>query len=248
LNTTFGTQVFFIDYGSIPQTDAAGNEEGQFRPKDLVIQVSAAKTYLQKWQYGINIKLIQSNYGAYRSSAIAADAGIFFNDSTAHFSAGLVAKNMGAQLATYSGTAEDLPFDLQIGFTKKLADAPFAFSVTAQQAHQFNTAYNDTVFNNEGGFGNSASFGNKLFNHFVLATHIYIGANLQATIGYNRLRRNELNLGSSGNGLNGFSAGFKAQFNKLHFQYARAYFGRGHTYNQFGLHMQLNQLSGVGKL
>ena len=139
-NTSFGTQVFFIDYGSISQTDAAGAEEGTFRPKDLVVQVSAAKTYLQKWQYGINLKFIQSAYGVYRSSGIAADVGIFFNDSAAHFSAGLVAKNMGAQLTTYNGTREDLPFDLQIGFTKKLADAPFAFSLTAQQLHQFNTS------------------------------------------------------------------------------------------------------------
>lgn len=247
-NTTIGAQIFFIDYGSIPQTDPAGTEVGTFRPKDLVVQVSAAKTYLQKWQYGVNLKFIQSNYGAYRSSGIAADAGLFYNDSAALFSAGLVAKNMGTQLTTYSGSAEDLPFDLQAGFTKKLRDAPFAFSVTAQQLHQFNTVYNDSVFNAEAGYDNTASFGNKLFNHFVFATHIYIGANLQATIGYNRLRRNELNLGSSGNGLNGFSAGFSARFNKLHFQYARAYFGRGHAYNQFGIHLQLDQLTAVGKL
>jgi hypothetical protein len=248
LNTTLGGQIFFIDHGSIPQTNTGGNEEGTFRPRDLVLQLSAAKKYIEKWQYGMNLKLIHSNYGQYRSTGVAADFGLLFSDSVKNFSAGLVAKNMGVQLSAYYGQKEDLPFDLQVGITKKLAKAPFGFSLTAQQLHQFNTIYNDTVFNSENDFNADVSFGNKLFNHFVIATHIYIGNNLEASIGYNRLRRNELNLGNSGNGLNGFSVGLKAKFNKLQFQYARAYFGRGAAYNQFGLGINLNQLPGIGKL
>jgi hypothetical protein len=247
-NTTFGSQVFFIDYGSIPQTNSGGEEEGKFRPKDFVFQLSASRNYLEKWRYGMNLKFIHSDYGQYRSTGIAADMGIHFIDSARNFSAGLLAKNMGAQLATYNGQNEDLPFDLQVGITQKLSKAPFGFSITAQHLQQFNTVYNDTIFNNENDFASDASFGNKLFNHFIIATHIYIGKNLEANIGYNRLRRNELNLGNAGNGLNGFSAGLKASFNKLHIQYARAYFGRGVAYNQFGINLQLNEISGIGKL
>jgi hypothetical protein len=187
INTTFSGSVFFIDYGNIPQTDVAGNAEGKLHPTDFVVQISAAKKYLEKWQYGLSVKFIHSNYGQYTSTGLAFDAGIFFNDTANFFSAGLVAKNMGMQLSTYGDTKEDLPFDLQAGITKRLTKAPLGFSINLQQIHQFNILYNDTTFNNENGFASTTSFLNKLFNHFVFATHIYFGKNLEVNIGYNRL-------------------------------------------------------------
>ena len=245
-NTTFGGSVFFIDYGNTPQTDAAGNVEGQFRPKEYYIQLSASKKYLSKWSYGVNAKFIHSGLGAYTSSGIAFDIGILYADTANLLSVGMLAKNMGAQFSAYYEQKEDLPFDLQIGITKKLAKAPLGFSLTAQGVHQFDLIYKDTAFNNENRFTTSSSFGNKLVSHFVLATHIYLGNNLQVDLGYNQLRRLELNIGNSGNGLNGFSGGFRAQFKKLHIQYARAYFQRASAYNQLGVNLMLNQLFGIG--
>ncbi|MGZ3953889.1 MAG: hypothetical protein ACXVLT_04735, partial [Flavisolibacter sp.] len=37
-NTIFGGHLYFVDYGSIPQTDAAGNVNGNFHPVDYVVQ------------------------------------------------------------------------------------------------------------------------------------------------------------------------------------------------------------------
>ncbi|MCW3072949.1 MAG: hypothetical protein JWP69_18 [Flaviaesturariibacter sp.] len=239
--TTFGGAISYLDYGNINQTDASGMEQGSFRPKDFVLQVSAAKTYLEKWHYGLSGKLIHSSYEQFRSTGLAFDFGLLYNDTANLFSAGIVAKNMGAQLSTYNGEREELPFDLQIGITKRLAKAPFGFSLTLQQAHRFDTDYNDTTFNNENNFTKKPSFSTRLFNHFILATHIFFGRNLEATLGYNVLRRSELNLGTSGNGLNGFSAGFKAKFSRLEVQYARAYFGRSGAYNQFGIGVNLTK-------
>ncbi|MFL5808788.1 MAG: hypothetical protein ACJ749_04655, partial [Flavisolibacter sp.] len=156
----------------------------------------------------------------------------------------LLAKNMGGQLKTYAGEFEDLPFDFQLGITKRLAGAPLGFSFTAQQLHHFNISYNDTAFNNENGIVSENKFFNKLMNHFVIATHIYLGNNLEATIGYNHLRRSELNIASAANGLNGFSMGLRVKFSKLQVMYARSNYQRNIAYNQFGLTVQLNQLFG----
>lgn len=248
LKTTLGGSVFYIDYGSIPQTDAAGNTEGTFRPKDYVVQLSAGRQYGEKWHYGLTGKFIRSDYGQYRSSGLAFDVGVLYADTARLLSFGLLAKNMGSQLSTYSGQREDLPFDLQIGVTKKLSKAPLGFSITAHQIHQFNLVYEDTTFNTENNFSSNTSTFNKVFNHFVFATHIYLGSNLQLALAYNRLRREELNLGSAGNGLNGFSGGINARFRKMHFQYTRAYFQRSFAYNQLGINLLLNQLVGEGKL
>jgi hypothetical protein len=202
LNTNFLWGLNYFSYGNISQTDASGNVLGKFRPTDWVMQVSASRSYMEKWNYGGTLKFISSNYGQYRSNGLAIDAGVLFHDSVKLFSASLVVKNMGFQLKTYDGSSrDDLPFDLQIGFTKRLKSAPFSFSITAQRVHQFDIRYNDTTFNNENGFTNGSlkkvSF-DKVLNHFVIATTIYLGERVEAMIGYNFLRRYELNIGNSG--------------------------------------------------
>ena len=247
LNTTFGGHIYFVDYGSIPQTDASGNVSGSFHPIDYVVQLSAARRYLEKWNYGASLKFINSNYQLYRSSAVALDVGVLYSDSSNQLFASVLVKNMGVQLKTYAGESEDLPFDLQIGITKRLAKAPLGFSVTAQHLHQFNILYNDADFNANNDFTSNNNFFNKLFNHLVVASHIYLGNNLEATLGYNHLRRQELNIGSSGNGLNGFSMGVRIKFSKIQVLYARSNYQRNVSYNQLGLALQMDQFFSTGK-
>ncbi len=250
LNTNFAWGLNYFGYGNISETDASGNILGKFRPTDWVMQVSASRSYLDKWNYGATLKFISSNYGSYRSNGVALDAGVFYQDTTKLFSASMLAKNMGFQLKKYNGTeADDLPFDLQVGFTKRLRSAPFSFSVTAQRLHQFDIRYNDTIFNNENGYPNGStkkiSF-NKLLDHFVLASTIYLGDRVEAILGYNFLRRHDLGIGNGGNGLTGFSLGAGVMLGKLQIRYARAYYQNSSAYNQFGLNMTLNEYFGLG--
>lgn len=251
LNTNFMWGLHYLNYGNAQQTDPAGNLLGSFRPTDWVMQVSASRSYMEKWNYGATIKFISSNYGQYRSNGLAMDVGLLYSDTAKLFSASLVAKNMGTQLRKYDGTdPDDLPFDLQIGLTKRLENAPFSFSVTAQRLHQFDISYNDTSFNNENGFPNGSnnkfSF-DKLFRHFVFATTIHLGEKVEVQLGYNHLRRKELSIGDAGNGLNGFSMGFGVLLNKLNIRFARTNYQNNTAFNQLGLNMKLNEYFGLGK-
>lgn len=251
LNTNLAWGIHYFDYGNVTATDASGNILGKFKPTDWDVQFSASRHYLEKWNYGASLKFISSNYGQYRSNGIAMDAGVNYYDSAKLFSASVLVKNAGFQLRKYAGTeADELPFDLQAGFTIRLRNAPFSFSLTSQHTHRFDIRYNDTLFNNSNGFSNSSSkkfsFG-KLVDHLVLATTIYFGDRFDAQFGYNFLRRRELNIGNSGNGLNGFSLGAGVKLGKLWFHYSRAYYQAGTAFNQFGLNMQLNQYFGLGK-
>jgi hypothetical protein len=231
LNTSFAWGVHYFDYGNTNETDAAGNILGKFHPTDWVMQVSASRKYLQKWNYGGTLKFISSNYGQYRSNGLAMDAGLHYYDSVKLFSAGALIKNLGFQLKRYEGSnEEDLPFDLQFGITQRLRNAPFSFSLTAQHAQQFNIHYADSVFNNAKG---------KLIDHLVLATSIYLGDKVEVQAGYNFLRRRELNIGNAGNGLNGFSLGAGFLLGKLQVRYARAYYQSNSAYNQFGIAFKL---------
>lgn len=251
LKTNFLWGLNYFSYGNATETDASGNVLGKFRPTDWVMQVSASRQYLEKWNYGASLKFISSNYGQYNSNGVTMDVGVLFKDSAKLFTAAVLVKNLGFQLKKYEGTdPDDLPFDLQAGFTKRLAKAPFGFSLTAQRVHHFDIIYNDTVFNNENGFRSSSakkfSF-DKLINHLVIGATVYAGDRVEITAGYNFLRRKELSIGNAANGLNGFSMGAGVFLGKLNVRYARAYYQGNSAYNQFGLSLKLNEYFGLGR-
>ena len=251
LKTNFAWGLTYFNYGKIPETDLSGNILGLMKPNDWVMQLSASRSYLQKWNYGASVKFISSNYGIYRSNGMAIDMGVLYSDTANLFSASFVAKNMGYQLKKYAGTeTEELPFDLQAGITKKLKNAPLSFSFTAHHLHQFDTRYNDTVFNNENGFDlnkNGKFTLDKIFRHFVFAAQIFPVQQIEVTIGYNHLRRQELNISNTTNGLNGFSMGVGLVVKKLQVRYARTHYQNNTGYNQLGLNLQLNEHFGLGK-
>jgi hypothetical protein len=238
--TSFGVGVNYFNYGTTDQTDAAGNLMGSFRPYDYVVQVSASRKYLERWYYGASLKYIQSAYGIYRSNALALDAGVNYFDTTSMLQVSFLARNMGSQIRTYGGDAEDMPFDLQLGITKRLIGTPFQFSLTAQRLHQFDLVYNDTAFNNSEQVGDSNdNFFTNLFRRFVFATQVYAGDRLEFTVGYNVLRRAELSLNNATNGLTGVSFGAGVNLKKMQIRYARSQYQSSTGFNQFGLNVQL---------
>ncbi len=69
---------------------------------------------------------------------------------------------------------------------------------------------------------------------------------MEITGAYNHLRRSELNISNSTNGLNGFSLGMGVLFKKIQLRYARAYYQNNTAYNQFGINLVLNEYFGLG--
>nr|MBP7558015.1 hypothetical protein [Chitinophagaceae bacterium] len=169
------------------------------------------------------------------------DVGVQYLDTAAGLSASLLARNMGTQLKQYvPGQPEDIPFDLQIGISKRLREAPFSFSLTAHHLHQFDIGYREQATR-------SRFSADQLLPHFVLATTAYLGDKVELTAGYNYLRRRELRIGEGGNGLTGFSLGAVLLLRKLQIQYARSQYLNNKSYNQFGINLALDQLTGLGR-
>lgn len=231
--------ITYFNYGAVSETDAAGNIFGKFKPTDWVVQVLASKPYLEKWNFGATLKFISSNYSQYKSNGIATDIGVFYKDTAHLLSASVLVKNLGIQLKKYAGSqGDELPFDLQAGITKRLTNAPFSFSATVQKMHRLDIRYDDLEYNEQNGYAtgstNKFSLG-KIVDHFILATTIFITDRIDAQVGYNFLRRRELNIGNAGNGLNGFSLGAGVKLGKLQIRYGRAWYQSNTAINQIGL-------------
>jgi hypothetical protein len=237
--TSFSFGVDYFHYGMTTQTDASGNVMGEFRPNDYSIQLSASRKYLERWYYGASFKFISSYYGQYSSNAIALDFGLNYYDSASLLQIGFTARNMGMQLKTYGGTREDMPFDLDLGITKRLKGSPFQFSVTAQRLQTFNLVYDDTVYNADNGVsGTKNGFFNKLIQHFLFATQVYAGDKLEFSLGYNVLRRAELSVANNSTGLTGFSFGAGLLLKKFQFRYSRSQYQSSSGINQVGINVQ----------
>lgn len=254
IQTTFATSLQYVGYGDVTHTDAAGNIMGTFRPADFAWQVTASRRYLEKWHYGLSLKYIRSRYQEYHSSGLAADVGIAFQDTAHGWQAGLVARNMGSQFSSYSnGVQEPLPFDLQIGISKRLAHIPLQLSATVHHAYQFDIRYADpdyeegTVIENGDTVRAGGGAIDKVFRHFVLAAQLEIGKYVELTAAYNHLRRRELALPDQ-QGMSGFSFGAGVIVNKLQLRFARSWYQRATAFNHLGISLPLNQWMGLGRL
>lgn len=235
INLAGGIQ--YMDYGAITQTDASGNVLGSFRPVDYAVHLMASRNYHERFWFGVGMKYIHSGYGEYRSSGLALDAGVTYYDSANQLQVSVVAKNMGTQLSAYAGAPkEELPFDLQAGVTKRLANAPFQFSLTAHHLQRFNIYYNDTSFRaSEGelGYGNASTL-QKVTSHLVLSVRIFLHERLELLAGYNFQRRQDLNAYNLTSGLNGFTLGTTVNLKKLQVHYATGFYQRN-MFHQFSL-------------
>lgn len=236
LNTTFGLGIAHLQYGNEIQTDAAGNITGNFTAYDQMISMAASRSYGERWFYGASLKFINSRYGAYTSMGVAADVGLNYYDEESMIQAGFVAKNMGVQLKSYANQPEDLPFDMLLGVSKQLEKAPIRFSLTAQRLHQYNILYKDETFELDN-YGNTIKngFGINLMSHLIAGTEVFLGEKVVASVGYNFLRRRELQIANLANGLTGFGYGIKLNLHSLQFQYARTHYQSAYSQHQVSL-------------
>lgn len=241
-NTNIALGVQYLSYGSITQTDPSGNILGVFKPADYTIQFMLSHIYKTNWWVGLTTKYINSSYGQYHATGLAFDWGIAYLNSNKLLQVSFLAKNMGTQLSTYVPAApkEELPFDLQLGITKKFENAPFQFSLTAHHLQQFNILYNDPIFNNLEGDTrfNQKNTAQKIFTHLVFSSELILSDQLQINTGLNLMRRQSLNAYNMTNGLNGFTLGFGLHLNKLHIQYATGFYQQN-LFHQFSLNFNL---------
>lgn len=221
-NWILGWGIHYMDYGNITRTDIQGNELGSFRPNEYMVQVSIAKSYLELFHFGTQLKFIQSNFGQFNTNGIALDAGLRFASEDQLYQISILASNIGQQIK-YQIRREELPFNLILGFSKKLEKAPFQFSITAERLSYWEKNFYDTVFYAQESYQKPSNFKNAI-NHLILAGQVDIGKQFAVNVGYNFLRRFELNIPNQENGLNGFSSGFEIDLNRTKVQYANSYF------------------------
>ena len=249
LKTTAHIGINYINYGEFTRSDFLGNRDGSFKGGETAITIGAGRAINERMRFGINAKLISSSFDIYRAMGLAFDAGFIYTNADKGLSVGLVMKNMGTQLSSYSGQSEPLPLDLQLAYSKRFAHLPFRLSITAHQLHQWNirldeaTSDDPVIFLNEEQSETSplAKSVDNFFRHFIFSGEFLIGADekFKIRLGYNHLRRKELAV-SEFRSLGGVSFGLGFQVSKFRFDYGLGYYHLAGATNHLGFSINLS--------
>lgn len=214
--------VQYVHYGKFTATDNAGNVLGDFSASEYALHLSAARRW-GKWSAGGSLKGIFSDLESYQSVGIAADVAMTYHIASKRLAMGLIAKNIGAQITTYAGLREPLPFDLQLALTHRLRYLPFRITLLLHHLHQWDIRYDDPAATAISVFGTQETqkkpFVDNLFRHAIFAGEFYLGKALQVQVAYNHMRRREMQIEGVGS-MAGLSFGVGIHTRKLLFNYA----------------------------
>lgn len=201
--------VRYIDYGTFDGYTADNVSTGSFAAKD--IELSMLYNYLlsDRWSGGVTGKFIYSKYESYSSLALGVDLGVNYYNPDNEFSFSFVLRSLGGQVKAFEDKHESMPFDVQMGFTKRLAHAPLRLSLTLVNLHKWSK---DSFTNPD---GSDDSFGDILLKHAVFGADVLIGNNFYASLGYNYRIAEELS--SEGTKWDGLTLGAGVTLKKLKF-------------------------------
>lgn len=181
---TLGVGIRYTGYGDLEELDANGESMGNFRANDISLTTSLSTQLSPKLTAAGGVDLIHSSYHIYSSSAVAAMAGLYYQDPESMFSAGLSFRNLGGQLTYFNETDEDLPFDISFGISKKPEKFPFLLTLTLRQ---LNNRDMKVVGETE-----DPSFFSNLARHALLGGEASFSENVKLRLGYDHFMHEQL--------------------------------------------------------
>lgn len=227
----------YMDYGKMPRTDESANILGEFSAMDASIGAGYAYQLEDDWTIGGNVNFVTSKIDNYSSMAVSANAGVTYHNERNKETLSLVARNFGYQFKPFNGVREDLPFRIDLGYTKILEQFPAAITVTLHDLQKFDISQ-ETNIN-----GQPVNFGRKVMDHLSFGVELFPEQAFNIRFGYNVKRGNEMAVLDQRN-FSGVSAGFGVKISYFKFDYSHARYHNASNVNMFGLSIDLIELSG----
>ena len=248
---TFSAGMKYITYGKFQETDAGGNELGEFSAGEYALVLGWGKSIDTSLSVGANIKPIYSSFYNYYSFGLAADASMTYVFHKRQITMAMVARNMGSQVTTYveDGEREPLPFEVQFGISKRLKYVPLRLSLSLNNLENRNLAYNDSTYltnsnanlsDEEKDERNRSGLFKEALRHVTLGAEIIPSKTFILRFGFNFKRRSELAIEEKP-GLVGFSWGLGVRVKRFHISYGSAKYHLAGSSNHITISTNLSQ-------
>lgn len=244
----FGTMhggIKYLNYGTLIGADEEGNETGNFGASDIA--VSAGYAYNLPWTnfyIGGNFKLIHSSVASYSSTGVAVDVSVLYLNPKKPYVLTFVVRNIGAQISSFDGTKERLPFQIALGGSYQLENVPLRWYGTINNLQKWQVGVpnpSNAVSDLEGNTTQeSISFLDNMFRHFVIGAELFSESAINIRLGYNFRRSKELQL-QNVRSFGGLSFGFGLKMNRLKFNYAYSKIHSATNASTFTLQIDLDK-------
>jgi len=205
--TTTGVGIRYLSFGSIERTDQDGLKSGTFNASDLDLSLSASRLMRSGLRYGANVHLLLSSLDSETASAISLDAGLLYEVERRGLAIGITLRHAGVVMSSIGASKAQLPLDLRLGVSKKLAHIPLLLSLSIYRINKLGEAPKEL-----------SAFA-RLMYHVVLGGEFQFSNNFQLRLGYNFRRHDELGLKSRLD-FSGVSTGFGLQISRIGIDYA----------------------------
>jgi hypothetical protein len=199
--SSWGIGMTYMNYGTVKETTIDDVELGTFSMQDVSLQAFYAYDLSEKWRGGLTFKGLYSSIADYTSFGIAVDAGLSYFDTDRDYSFGIALKNIGVQLKAYDEERQSIPWDLQMGITKRLAHAPLRVSLTGMYLNKWKFDYVDNTSEKT-----NNNFFETALKHLVIGVEFIPSDNFWIGVGVNPKTNMDMKL-TSGNKMGGFSLG-----------------------------------------
>lgn len=183
---TWALEAQYVDYGTMKHTTVDNEVLGDVSAKDIAVGGTFTYTLSDKIAGGVTAKFVSSSLAGYNSIGVAVDLGVNYLNPDLGLSVSAVARNLGGQLKAYEDDFEKLPFDLQLGVSKRLGESPLRFSVTMTRLHDWD---------------------DKFINHFIFGAEAFLSDNIWLGGGINPRRSDDMKI-SDGESESSHGAGF----------------------------------------
>ncbi|HEX5625355.1 MAG TPA: type IX secretion system protein PorQ, partial [Saprospiraceae bacterium] len=172
----------FVNYGELTRTDEYGNSSGSFEARETNVYLAASRTIQERLIIGLNLQYLFSKLDFDNAQALSLNGGVSYLNPDRKYSLSFLVKQAGIVTSPYHDEREPLPFELQLGFAKKLKHLPLIYHITFQHLEKWNLRYDDPDLESDGVlFGEPAkenTFENELGNflrHFVIGAELQLG-------------------------------------------------------------------------
>ena len=196
-NWSIGAQV--LNYGKMTETNASFEELGTFNANDINIQGGYTYMFTDKLTGGVQGKVLMSNYGDYSSIGLAVDLGLNYYNAAKGLSVGLVAQNLGGQVDPLYEANQKIPFNLVLGISKMLPNAPIRINVDFSDLTHWKKSYFAVS-------GEELSSSKRFLNHLAIGAEVFPSKQTWVALGYNFRRAYEMKVLDSSHWA-GFSIG-----------------------------------------
>lgn len=251
----FGVFLFgihYYGYGSFDAYDDVDVPQGTFSASDIALSASWGLQIDSSFSVGASLKPVLSQYESYSAFALSLDVSGSYVSPDKHFVATLQAKNIGAQLATFDGTVEHIPFNLSAGCSYKAQNAPFRVFFQLDHLTRWKLSYDDPL-NSESEidpytgqpvskpwYDKATNALDKAARHASLGLEIDIKKVFFVRFGYRYRQSVEMSASDRTNiNFSGFSYGFGINTKRFEFSFARRNYHLGQAPNYLSISFKL---------